>query len=324
MLITQSVAMLSAVGLALATGLGVATPAIILALTGVTAAASAFDGPARQSLIPNLVPPEHLTNAISLNTMMFQAATIIGPALSGFTIAHFDVEVVYWSNAASFLAVIAALAAMKVVEAKRTGTAKVDLASLFEGLKFVRQNTIIFSTMLLDFFATFFSSATALLPIFARDVLHVGPEGLGLLYSAESVGSLVTGLIVSMMGDLRRKGRLLLTSVALYGLATAIYGFSTSFILSLVLLALVGAGDSVSTVLRSTIRQQVTPDHIRGRMTAVNMIFFMGGPQLGNMEAGLLAAWVGAPFSVVIGGVATVIVVGVTAWLFPQLRNHDR
>jgi MFS family permease len=324
MMITQSIGMLAATGLALVTWFGVATPAIILALTGVTASSAAFDGPARQSLIPNLVPPEHLTNAISLNTMMFQAATVVGPALSGFTIANIGVEAVYWINALSFLAVLVALGRMRVVEARRDTTAKVDLESLFEGLRFVRRNTMIFSTMLLDFFATFFSSATALLPIFARDVLHVGPQGLGLLYAAESVGSLLTGLIVSMMGDIRRKGRVLLVSVALYGLATAIYGLSTDFVLSLLLLGLVGAGDSVSTVLRSTIRQSVTPDHIRGRMTAVNMIFFMGGPQLGNLEAGLLAAAIGAPYSVVIGGLATVIVVGITAARFPQLRNYDR
>lgn len=324
MMITQSVGMCSALALALVTAFGVATPTVILTLTGVTAAAAAFDGPARQSLIPNLVPPEHLTNAVSLNTMMFQAATIIGPALSGFTIAELGVEAVYWANAVSYLAVIGALAAMKVVEAKREGRAKIDLATLFEGLHFVRKNMMIFSTMLLDFFATFFASATALLPIFARDILHVGPEGLGMLYAAEAIGSLITGIFISMMGDIKRKGMVLLTSVAMYGLATAIYGFSTNFVLSLLLLALVGAGDSISTVLRSTIRQSVTPDHIRGRMTAVNMIFFMGGPQLGNLEAGLAAAWLGAPGSVVLGGMATMVVVGITAFLFPQLRKYDR
>lgn len=322
MLITQSIGMYSAIALALVTAWGVATPTLILICTGITAAAAAFDGPARQSLIPNLVPPEHLTNAVSLNTMMFQAATIIGPALSGFSIAELGVEAVYWLNAVSYLAVIAALAAMKVVEAKREGRAKIDLESLFEGLRFVRKNAMIFSTMLLDFFATFFASATALLPIFARDILHVGPEGLGVLYAAEAVGSLITGILISMMGDIRRKGMVLLTSVALYGVATAIYGFSTNFVLSLFLLALVGAGDSISTVLRSAIRQTVTPDHIRGRMTSVNMIFFMGGPQLGNLEAGLAAAWLGAPGSVVLGGIATLVVVGVTSILYPQLRRY--
>ncbi len=324
MYFTQSVAMAAALALAVITALGADTPALIFLCTGLTAAAAAFDGPARQSLIPNLVPPEHLNNAVSLNTLMFQTSMIIGPALSGVVIAWQGVDAVYWLNAATFLAVLAALMAMRIVESGRDGSQKIDLNSLFEGLRFVRGHKIILSSMLLDFFATFFSSATALLPIFAAEILHVGPEGLGLLSAAEAVGSVVTGLLISMMGDLRRKGQLLLLSVAAYGAATVLYGFSTNFLLSLLMLALVGAGDSVSTVLRVTIRQTVTPDHIRGRMTSVNMIFFMGGPQLGNLEAGLLAAAIGAPLSVVVGGVATILVVAFTAWRFPQLRNFDR
>lgn len=323
MFITQSIGMTVAAVLAVVTEIGIATPVVILSLTGMTAAAAAFDGPARQSLIPNLVPPEHLTNAVSLNTMMFQAATIIGPALSGFVIDWFGVTWVYWLNALSYLAVLWALWSMEIVEAIRRNAAKVSFDSLFEGWRFVRSNQIILSTMLLDFFATFFSSATALLPIFARDILHVGPAGLGVLYSAEAVGSLIAGLVISMIGDFRRRGMVLLVSVAAYGLATALYGISTNFYVALLMLGLIGVGDSVSTVLRSTIRQLVTPDNIRGRMTAINMMFVMGGPQLGNLEAGLLAAAVGAPFSVVIGGLATVITVGVMAKLFPRLREYD-
>jgi MFS family permease len=324
MFITQSVMMASALGLALVTWKGIADPVIILSLTALTAAAGAFDGPARQSLIPNLVSPEHLTNAVSLNTLVFQAGMIVGPALSGLVIDSLGVDVVYLFNAATFLAVLAALWGMRYIEVERTSGAKVDVASLLEGLKFVRSNTMIFSTMILDFFATFFSSATALLPIFARDILKVGAKGLGLLYAADSVGSIVAGFGMSLVGDVRKKGRLLLGSVAAYGVATAIYGFSTNFYLSLLLLALVGVGDSISTVLRQTIRSTVTPDYIRGRMTAVNMIFFMGGPQLGNLEAGLLAGAVGAPLSVAIGGFATVVAVGVTAAVYPKLRNYDR
>jgi MFS family permease len=324
MFITQSVMMVAALGLAFVTWKGIADPVIILSLTALTAAAGAFDGPARQSLIPNLVSPEHLTNAVSLNTLVFQAGMIVGPALSGLVIDSLGVDVVYLFNAATFLAVLAALWGMRYIEVERTSGAKVDVASLLEGLKFVRSNTMIFSTMILDFFATFFSSATALLPIFARDILKVGAKGLGLLYAADSVGSIVAGFGMSLVGDVRKKGRLLLGSVAAYGVATAIYGFSTNFYLSLLLLALVGVGDSISTVLRQTIRSTVTPDYIRGRMTAVNMIFFMGGPQLGNLEAGLLAGAVGAPLSVAIGGFATVVAVGVTAAVYPKLRNYDR
>lgn len=324
MFVTQSVAMGAALGLGLITMLGHEEPALIFAFTALTASAQAFDGPARQSLLPNLVSSEHLANAVSLNTMLFQLAMIVGPALSGVVIAWSGVEAVYWLNAASFLAVIVALILMRVVETRAVAPAKPDVRSIVEGLRFVRGNALVFSSMILDFFATFFSSATALLPIFATEVLHVGPEGLGLLAAAEAVGSLITGLIISMMGDIRHKGRMLLASVAVYGVATALYGLSTNFVLSLVMLGLVGAGDSISTVLRVTIRQLTTPDHLRGRMTSVNMIFFIGGPQLGNMEAGFLAAAVGAPLSVVIGGVITVAVVGLTAWMYPQLRKYDR
>jgi MFS family permease len=296
---------------------------VILSLTALGAAGAAFDNPARQSLIPNLVPSERLANAVSLNTLMFQVGTIVGPALGGVVIAELGVGSVYWLNALTFGAVIVALAMMSFKEDPDRLRSKINAASFFEGLKFVRSNRIILSTMLLDFFATFFASATALLPIFARDILHVGPKGLGMLYAAEAVGAVITGFGMSLVGDPKRKGRVLLISVALYGVATAIYGFSTNYALSLLLLGLVGAGDTVSTVLRSTIRQMATPDHIRGRMTSVNMIFFMGGPQLGNLEAGLLAAAIGAGPSVVVGGVATVAVVALTAWRFPKLRRYE-
>lgn len=322
MLVTQSVMLSSAAVLAFVTMKGESSPAFILILTAISSAAAAFDGPARQSLMPNLVAPEHLTNAVSLNSMMFQFAAIIGPALAGLIIGGMGEAAVYWINAASFLAVILALVAMRHVEERRSEGTKADFASLLEGLRFVRSNRMIFSTMLLDFFATFFASANALLPIYARDILNVGPTGLGFLYAAESVGSLLAGVVVSMMGDIRRKGLVLLTSVAAYGVATAIYGFSTNFYLALFLLGLVGVGDAVSTVLRQTIRQTVTPDYIRGRMSAVNMIFFMGGPQLGNLEAGLLAAALGPALSVAIGGVAVLGVVIITAWRFPDLRSY--
>lgn len=323
MFVTQTTMMLSATALGLLTFLHVENPFFILLLTGVTAAASAFDAPARQSLTPNIVPREHLMNAMSLNNMMVQVASIAGPALGGFVIAGLGVSVVYWFNAASFLAVILALAAMRLEGLPQRNRANVNFASLIEGLRFVRHNSMVLSTMLLDFFATFFASANALMPVFAKDILHVGAEGLGILYSAESIGALIAGTGVSILGEMRRKGRTLLLAVGVYGLATALYGFSGNFFLSILFLMLVGAGDAVSTILRATIRQVITPDELRGRMTAANMIFFMGGPQLGNFEAGLLAATIGAPLSVVVGGVATVLFVALVAWQYPQLRRYD-
>jgi MFS family permease len=323
MFVTQSTMMLSAAALGLITFLHFENPYLILLLAGVTAAAAAFDAPARQSLVPNIVPREHLMNAMSLNSMMVQVASIAGPALGGFVIAGLGVSAVYWFNAVSFLAVLLALAAMKLDGLPARNRAQVNFASLVEGLSFVRRNSMVLSTMLLDFFATFFASANALMPVFAKDILHVGAEGLGILYSAESIGALIAGTGVSILGELRRKGRTLLIAVGVYGVATALYGFSGNFFLSILFLMLVGAGDAVSTILRATIRQVITPDELRGRMTAANMVFFMGGPQLGNFEAGLLAAAIGAPLSVIAGGVATVLFVALVAWRYPQLREYD-
>ncbi|MBI4785665.1 MAG: MFS transporter [Chloroflexi bacterium] len=322
LLVTQSLMMTFAALLGLVTSVGWAAAWVVYLLAACASATMAFDQPARQALTPNLVSREHLTNALTLNNMMMQAAAIVGPALAGFVIAGLGIAAVYWINAASFLAVLVALVFLRTPTQERVGAAKITLSALTEGIRFVRQSKIILSTMLLDFFATFFSSASALLPIFARDILRVGPEGLGVLYAAESAGAIIAGIGMSLKGTVRRQGWVLLLSVGLYGVATALYGASEWFWLSFLLLAGVGAADTVSMILRNTIRQLATPDHIRGRMTSVNMIFFMGGPQLGNLEAGIVAALIGAPLSVITGGIATVVAVIVMAWFVPQLRNY--
>lgn len=322
LLVTQSLMMLFAAILGLTTNLGIISPYLIYALAATTSATGAFDSPARQSLTPNLVRKEHLTNALSLNNIMMQVASISGPMFAGFVIAGLGVGAAYWINAISFLAVLAVLVVMKTPTQKNLGVVRVSLDALFEGIRFVFSKRIITSVMLLDFFATFFSSASALLPIFAKEILHVGPEGLGILYGAEAVGAVTAGIIMARAGNIKHQGAVLLLAVASYGVATAIYGTSQLFVLSFFFLALIGASDTVSTILRNTIRQLSTPDHLRGRMTSVNMIFFQGGPQLGNLEAGIVASLFGAPFSVISGGIATVILVGIVAWLAPQLREY--
>ena len=296
---------------------------MIYLFAALTAAAGAFDSPARQALYPSLVPTEHLANAVSLTSLMRQTASIVGPALAGFVLAYGGIAPVYWINAASFLAVLVALVMMRTHAQQNRGGASMTPAALTEGIRFVFRSKMILSTMLLDFLATFFSSATSLLPIFAQEVLRVGAEGLGILYAAEAAGAVIAGAAMSLIGNLKKQGVILLAAIAFYGVATTLYGMSQWFVLSIFLLALVGAADTVATILRNTIRQLATPDHLRGRMTSINMIFFQGGPQLGNLEAGLVAAWIGAPLSVITGGIATVILVGVTAWLIPQLRNYD-
>jgi MFS family permease len=179
--------------------------------------------------------------------------------------------------------------------------------------------------MLLDFFATFFASATALLPIYAQDILHVGPAGYGWLYAAPSVGAVATGaFMVRLVDRIDRRGPVLLWAVAGFGLATIGFGLSRSFMLTFLCLALTGAADTVSMVLRNIIRQLSTPDRLRGRMTSVNMIFFMGGPQLGELEAGLVAQGFGAPISVVTGGLGCLAATGWIAWKTPALRRYRR
>jgi MFS family permease len=308
------------------TDIGQVSPLAIYVLSAIAAAAVSFDNPARQALVPNLVPREHLTNALTLNSIVFQVSTVFGPGVAGVVIASLGVGSIYWINAASFLAVLAALVLMRTPPQQNlpANGQQSNLHALREGLRFVVHQRIIFSTMMLDFLATFFSSATTLLPIFATSVLNVGAVGFGILSAAEAVGSFLAGAAVSLIGDIRSKGAVLLVSIGLYGLATVLFGISNVFAFSILFLAWVGAGDTVSTIMRQTIRQLVTPDNLRGRMTSVNMIFFMGGPQLGEIEAGAAAALFGAPWSVVIGGAATVILVALTGAIVPALRNyHD-
>lgn len=298
-------------------------PLIIYIVTALSAVAIAFDAPPRQSIIPSLVHKDHLSNAMSLNVIMFQISMVVGPALSGFVIKQFGVGSIYFINAFSFLAVIVALIMMKTSGEIEGKPAKVSLRAIFEGLVFIKSRTIIWSTMLLDFFSTFFSSANSLLPIFAETILHVGPIGFGFLYAAQSIGAVFIGYIMAYIGKIKNQGRLLLMGIFIYGLATIIFGLSKFVWLSFLALFLVGAGDGVSSIIRNTIRQITTPDYIRGRMTSVNMIFYMGGPQLGEFEAGMLAGAVGAPLSVIVGGVGTIIIAGLIALKIPVLRKYS-
>ncbi|HET7090360.1 MAG TPA: MFS transporter [Anaerolineae bacterium] len=326
LLLTQSTLALTAFVLALITfgGLDVVWP--IYVLSALTAAVASFDGPARQSFFPSLVPRQHLPNAISLNTIIFQFGSVLGPTLAGLLIAGAGVGWVYLVNAISFLAVIVALLLMRGVP-RHHGAEKreVSLRAAAEGLRYVFSEPLIRSSMLLDFFATFFSSATALLPIFVQDILQVGPEAYGLLAAAPSIGALATSAaMVRLVDRIVHRGRVLLWAVAGYGMATVVFGLSQSFWLTFTCLALTGAADTVSVVLRNLTRQLVTPDHLRGRMTGVNMIFFLGGPQLGELEAGLLAQAFGAPVSVVTGGIGCLIATGWIAAKTPQLRHYRR
>lgn len=326
MVVTQTVMLASAALLTAGTLSGLESVWPIYILSAFASAASAFDIPARQALMPTLVPAEDFPNAVSLGIIVFNVATIAGPAIAGFILAGSGPALIYGINALSFLAVIAALVAMRTSGSPDLQTERrnaLSFAALKEGLKFVWQTPIIVQTMTLDFVATFFASATLLLPIFAQERLHVGARGYGFLAASPAIGSVLTALVLARLGTLQRQGRLVVCSVAVFGVATAAFGVSTVYWVSLLMLATTGAADTVSTVLRQTIRQLVTPNHLRGRMTSINMMFFMGGPQLGELEAGALAAVVGAPLSVVIGGLGSLICAAIAAVKSKSLMEFE-
>ncbi|MGC4113938.1 MAG: MFS transporter [Myxococcales bacterium] len=308
--------------LGIATHQGWASAWLLYAMAAVSGAALTIDTPTRQALVPLLVPRERLSGALSLWATTVQVATILGPSLGGLVLEHAGVAPVYFADAGSFLAVIGALLTMKTRTPPRPG-ATVGLAAAREGLAFLKRTPIIRSTMLLDFFATFFGGAMLLMPIYADQILGVGKQGLGLLYAAQPIGAAIAGAVMAAVALPRRQGLVILWSVAFYGVAIAVFGASHWFLLSLLALAASGAADTVSMVIRQTVRQLVTPDELRGRMTSVNMMFFMGGPQLGEVEAGYLARLTTPLFSVISGGLACVVVAAVAAVVSPALRRFE-
>jgi MFS family permease len=323
LLIAETILMFCSAGLAFVTLSGVVNVWWIYGITIFSSSVNAFERPSFSALVPVLVPRNQLSSAISLNTLNFQAATVIGPGLGGVVIALTGVQGVYWIDAASYLAVLASLLFIHYRPVSRP-TQRISLAAAVEGLQFVWGNKILVSTMLLDFFATFFASSRTLLPIFATDVLHSGEIGFGLLSAADSVGAVITSLIMAWLNPsrFRHPGIILLVGVFFFSVFTALFGYSTSLPFSLLCLFFVGASDTVSMVLRQTISQLVTPDELRGRMQSVNMIFFAGGPQLGELEAGIVARIGGPAVSVVSGGIACVAVVLVVTALGSGLRKY--
>lgn len=295
----------------------------IYLLTAALAGVAAFEQPSRQSLIPHLVPREAFANAVSLNTLMFTGSSVLGPAIGGVVLAYAGVGAVYLVNAISFLAILLSLALLQYRGHAAVSAAGLGLGALLDGLRFTFRTPIIWSTMMLDFLATFFSSARTMLPIVAGDILGLGPVGYGWLSAAQPIGSIVAGSVTALNSDMKKQGLVLLVSVLVYGVATTLFGLTVSVILAFFFLALTGAADTVSTVIRGTLRQLMTPDELRGRMTSVNMVFFMGGPQLGELEAGLVAAAFGVPFAIVSGGIATVFLTLLIAWKYPVLRRFD-
>jgi MFS family permease len=325
-ILTQIALGFVAMVLGLTTAWGGVTIWIIFGLVIMQAVVVAFDGPARQALIPSLVPRENLANAYSLNSIASKVGGILGPAICGVVIAFWGLQWAYWLNAISYLAVVAALIAMGDIRTE-IEIKKFEIRETFrairEGIEFIKNSPIIFSVMFLDFFGTFFSSANTLLPFVAIDILHVGPIQYGWLSASQAIGTLIIGLYLSQKTKLLRQGMLISISMAMFGLATILFGVSTYFWLTMLALILIGIFDGLSSIIRNTARQLQTPDAIRGRMMSITQIFFKGGPQLGEVESGLVAQVLGVPFAIISGGVGCVLATFIVVKKIPQLWNYN-
>ncbi len=320
--VTQTAMALMALILAILTFTGQITIWYIYLLTAVQATALAFDGPARQAMIPNIVAAKDLPSAFSMSSIANNAGSIVGPALSGIVIATLGQGYTYFFNAISFMAVIIALALIGTVtqDSKKSG---IHLSAAMEGIRFIFAKPIILSTMLMDFVATFFASANTMMPIVAKDILKVGEIGYGWLSSAQAIGSVIAGIVVSQVPKLHKQGMTFLIAVVIFGGATIVFGATTAFTIAMLALIMMGAADAVSTIIRNTIRQLNTPDHIRGRMVGVNQIFFQGGPQFGEVESGIVAALFGVPAAIISGGIGCIVGTALIVSKWPQLRTYD-
>ena len=304
-----------------ATQTGHATRELILGLSVVLGLVRAFQMPAQQALTPLLVPRELLPRAIAISSSGMQVAVIGGPALGG-VLYTWGAETVYIACAS--LLVLAFGLALRVRYRYEPAHLSATWTDVFAGLNFVWQHKVLLGATTLDLFAVLLGGATALLPIYARDILHTGPTGLGLLRTAPAIGALLMSGVLTRWTLERRVGHHLLGAVAVFGLATVVFGVSSSFGLSMLALIVTGAADSISVVTRLTLMQLETPEEMRGRVAAVNSIFIGASNQLGEFESGVSAAWLGAVGSVVAGGVGSVLIAGLWFKLFPQLAARDR
>ena len=325
-IITQFAQGGAALLLGVSTYFGMTSIWMLFGLVAIQAVAGTFDIPARQSLIPSLVPREDLSSAYSLTTIAAKVGGIVGSSISGLVIAYMGLQWAYWLNAISYLAVIVALIAMGKVRSETTKTTTLSgnaFADVRAGFKFMKESPVILSVIIIDFFGTFFASAKTLLPFVATDILNVGAVKYGLLSAAQSVGTLVTGLYLSLKTRVRRQGILIVTSVTAFGLATVLFGLSRTFWLTMVALFLIGIFDGFSSIIRNTVRQLLTPDEMRGRMMSLTQLSTKGGPQLGEVESGLIAQWLGVPLAIITGGVGCIVAAWLVVRKFPKLLKFD-
>jgi len=300
---------------------GVASAWPIYAALLLNGVVRAFNGPASQAFLPLMVPQEHFPNAVAWGSSIFQGAMILGPVagglLYGFTGSP---TAVYSSAAAAYLMGLALISAIRVKLAQRPRGAA-GLGVVLEGLRYIWREKLVLGAISLDLFAVLLGGAVALLPIYARDILKVGAAGLGILRSGPGIGAVTMAIVVAHWPLKRHAGAAMLWCVAGFGVFTVVFGLSRNIALSMAALILVGACDMVSVIVRHTMVQLATPDEMRGRVSAVNMIFIGASNEVGQFESGLTAQWFGTVPAVVIGGIGTIVVVALWAWLFPALRQ---
>lgn len=317
--IEVSMALMSAI-LALCTFYNVINMFIIYVVVLISACVSAFEFPTRQAIIPTLVPRRQLVNAVSLSMVMMQLTFAIGSTLGGYVIAWFGVVNTYWIDVFSYFVVIGSLLLMVVPRVPVEKRAQAGFSALHDGIRFLRSHPVILAVLSLDFFATFFGSPRSLLPVYASDILHVGPQGLGILLGATSIGAVLLTPLTGRINRILRQGLGVVLAIVIWGLCIVAFGFLPGPLwLSALFLAGAGAADMVSMILRGVVVQVTTPDEFRGRISAVNAMFVIGGPMLGQFESGLVAGLTTPQFSVVSGGIACIVATLAVTLLVPGL-----
>jgi MFS family permease len=295
--------------------------AVALAILTCNSITLAFARPCRMAILPHIVPKKIFSNAVTWNSSLFEIACVVGPAFGGFLI-RFGTPVAYLVNAGALL--ICFLLALPLPHVKVRTQQAANLRSLLAGVRFVFATDLLLSTMSLDLFAVLLGGATYLLPIFANDILHVGPTGYGWLRAAPAIGAVTMAMFCAHRPPMRHAGRNMLMAVGGFGLATLVFGLSRNYWLSLAMLFFTGAFDNISVVVRHTLVQLLTPDEMRGRVSAVNQVFIGSSNELGGLESGMTAAWLGATASVVFGGIGTLVVVAAACTKWPQLWKLGR
>jgi MFS family permease len=294
---------------------------VVMTLVGVV---RSFSGPVTRAILPQLVPMEMFPSAVAWHSSVFQTATILGPAIGGLIYAAFRGPEAVYATALT-CAVIAGAVTLRIETRQGTPAREpVSWNTVFAGLRYIRKEKVILGSISLDLVAVLLGGAVALLPIYAREILHTGPWGLGILRSAPGVGAAIMAVFLGYRPLRRRAGAAMLWCVAAFGAATIIFGLSRSMTLSVVSLVMVGATDMVSVVIRGTLVQVKTPDEMRGRVNAVDMVFIGASNELGEFESGLTAQWFGAVPAVIIGGIGAIVATALWAWWFPALRRADK